>query len=144
MNTIYIIRGLPGSGKSTISRTLASVVCEADQFFIIDGEYVFDGNRLAEAHADCQARTAAAIAHGDVAVANTFTRGWEVAPYVKIAREAHARFVVVDVFDGGCDDATLASRNAHGVPKETIEKMRERYESLNMTILSAQYRLPQT
>jgi len=131
-NTIYLIRGLPGAGKSTISHRLAPVVCEADQYFMVEGEYRFDVNGLAEAHADCQARTAAAIAHGDVAVANTFTQAWEMAPYVKIAEEAGARIVVVDVYDGGCDNATLANRNAHGVPEEAIARMRDRYEPLTM------------
>jgi predicted kinase len=131
-NTIYLIRGLPGAGKSTISKRLAPVVCEADQYFMVEGEYRFDVNGLAAAHADCQARTAAEIAHGDVAVANTFTQAWEMAPYVKIAREADARIVVVDVYDGGCDNATLANRNAHGVPEEAIARMRDRYEPLTM------------
>jgi adenylylsulfate kinase-like enzyme len=135
-NTIYLIRGLPGAGKSTISKRLAPVVCEADQYFMVEGEYRFDVNGLAAAHADCQARTAAAIAHGDVAVANTFTQAWEMAPYFKIACEADARIVVVDVYDGDCDNATLAKRNAHGVPEEAIARMRDRYESISVKDLS--------
>ena len=135
-NTVYLIRGLPGAGKSTISHRLAPVVCEADQYFMVEGEYRFDVNGLAAAHADCQARTAAAIAHGDVAVANTFTQAWEIEPYFKIACEADARVVIVDVYDGGCDNATLAKRNAHGVPEEAIARMRDRYESISVKDLS--------
>ena len=135
-NTIYLIRGLPGAGKSTISHRLAPVVCEADQYMMVDGVYQFAVEKLAAAHADCQARTAAAIAHGDVAVANTFTMKWEIEPYFKIACEADARVVIVDVYDGGCDNATLAKRNAHGVSEEAIARMRDRYESISVKDLS--------
>jgi hypothetical protein len=69
-------------------------------------------------------------------VANTFTQAWEIEPYFKIACEADARVVIVDVYDGGCDNATLAKRNAHGVPEEAIARMRDRYESISVKDLS--------
>lgn len=47
MTDLFIIRGLPGSGKSMFARTIASsmddtVHFEADMFFERDGEYRFD------------------------------------------------------------------------------------------------------
>lgn len=46
-------RGLPGSGKSTVARTLAPVVTEADQFFVRpDGSYGFNPALLGRAHAE--------------------------------------------------------------------------------------------
>jgi predicted kinase len=128
-NTLYICRGLPGSGKSTVARTLAPVVTEADQFFIRpDGNYDFSPALLGRAHADCLARTRAALAHGDCAVANTFIRAWEVKPYHDLAAELGAEVVTVNVYDGGLTDEALAERNLHGVPVETIRKMRAKWQ----------------
>lgn len=33
MNSLYLIRGLPGCGKTTLAHKLTSYVCEADDFF---------------------------------------------------------------------------------------------------------------
>lgn len=127
-NTLYICRGLPGSGKSTKAKQLAQVVTEADQFFIREGKYVFNPGLLGRAHADCLARTRAALAHGDCAVANTFIRTREIKPYLDLAAEMGAAVVIVNVYDGGLADEALAERNAHGVPANTIRKMRARWQ----------------
>lgn len=129
--TLYLVRGLPGSGKSTLAATLApGHAYAADDLFVgEDGIYRFDPKRLPEAHADCQARTSAALSTGaSVAVANTFTEAWEVEPYRAIARAAGARLVVLSMFDGELDDSALAARNVHGVPMERIAGMRARYD----------------
>lgn len=135
---LTIVRGLPGSGKSSyassisdgmIRQGLKSVVYAADDFFTVKGVYTFDGNRLAEAHADCQRRTDLCLQAGmHVIVANTFTSRWEMEPYLSMALKHGARVVVVDCFDGGMDNATLAAKNVHGVPMETIALMRTRWE----------------
>ena len=57
--TLYIVRGLPGSGKSTFAKQLVShdfLVCEADKYFIDKetGEYNFDFTKIKDAHKFCQ------------------------------------------------------------------------------------------
>ena len=42
MKELYLLRGLPGSGKSTLAKSLGGEHVEADQYFISDGEYLFD------------------------------------------------------------------------------------------------------
>ena len=123
---LIVIRGLPGSGKSTLAGKLVgpSKVMEADQFFMMGGRYAFDPSRLGEAHADCQSRVRKALATGtgDVAVANTFTQGWEVAPYIAIAQEL------------GCRVRILVCRgqwqNVHGVPPAAVARMLARWEPI--------------
>jgi adenylate kinase family enzyme len=52
--TIYIVRGCPGSGKSTFAKTLGGIHIEADQYFVdADGNYNFDGSKIKNAHAWC-------------------------------------------------------------------------------------------
>ena len=126
---LYIVRGLPGAGKSTIAEKMAAHVASADDYFMDEGEYLFDPTKLGAAHADCQTRTRRALETGeDVAVANTFTQRWEMQPYLKMAADAGACVCVVNVYDGGLSDDELAERNIHGVPLEAIEAMRTRYE----------------
>ena len=126
---LIIVRGLPGSGKSTIGAKFG-VVRSADDFFVVDGEYLFDPSKIVEAHAACQAAIRNDLNNGDIAVvANTFCAGWEFTPYLKIAEDTSAAIIVVDLFDGGLDDEGLAARNVHGVSADGIGAMRSRWEA---------------
>lgn len=141
---IVIVRGLPGAGKSTIADSISGgiPVCEADKFEGLystaeDGSVNFHGGEMvnglpmiALAHQACQEACRLSLQqHGRAIVANTFTQGWEFTPYINMSVEANARIIVVDVFDGGLDDWSLANRNTHGVPVDAIRSMRERWEA---------------
>lgn len=123
---LLLIRGLPGSGKTTMAKEYAKigyVHCEADQYFEKDGTYRFDGSKLRAAHDDCLRRTIEAMDAGhSVVVANTFTRRWEMQPYLKAAKK---RGISVRILE-----ATGNWPNVHGVPEATIEKMRARWETI--------------
>lgn len=61
MAKLLIIRGIPGTGKSTLAHKL---VCdgeyraffEADQYFMTESGYDFDPSKLHAAHAFCRTR----------------------------------------------------------------------------------------
>lgn len=125
MNKIlYIVRGLPGSGKSAFAKCIAPVHFEADMFFMNDGEYKFDFDKIKEAHRWCQESTRDAMASGSpkVAVSNTFTQEWEMKPYYEMAEKyGYVVFsVIVENRHGG--------KNVHGVPETTLDNMRKRFE----------------
>ena len=129
--TLYAIRGLPGSGKSTLGSKLGNAIAADDWFVGDDGVYRFDPALLAAAHADCLARCQRILAMGqDVAVCNTFSCRWELEPYITLAAERpdSVRLVVMDVYDAGLTDEALAARNLHGVPVAGITAMRRRWE----------------
>ena len=130
MNKIlYIVRGLPGSGKSTFAKSLGGIHFEADQFFMVDGEYKFDGSKIKDAHKWCQneVNTAMILNHTTnlnnvIVVSNTFTQEWEMQPYLDMAKDwGYTVFsVIVENRHGGV--------NVHGVPDEKLEIMKNRFE----------------
>ena len=131
--SLILIRGLPSSGKSTLAwQELLNVPqsFEADDYFYVDEEYKFDPTKLADAHKDCQERVMKAMKTGDenIIVSNTFTQRWEMQPYINLAEKFGWKLVVIDLFDGGCDDAELHERNVHDVPLKTFAHMRKNYE----------------
>jgi predicted kinase len=126
MRKLLLIRGLPGSGKSTMARQLAeelpAVHVEADMYFLDgQGKYVFRPEQLRSAHTWCQETTRAFLFSGaSVVVSNTFTQRWELQPYLDMA-EACSALLDIRVARG-----TFA--NIHNVPSDVIARMLDRWE----------------
>lgn len=120
---LVLIRGLPGSGKSTYAKKIGCYHVEADMYHCVDGEYVFDGSRSRLAHNWCQKSAMFAMEQGmDVAVSNTFTQKWEIQPYLDMAAKTGHKVKIVRMIK---EYGTV-----HGVPAETMHKMRERFEKM--------------
>jgi predicted kinase len=132
--TLTLLRGLPGSGKTSFAEKISDYVISADDYFMVDGQYQFDSSKLGEAHADCLQRTRHAIEDCDlgsvIVVENTFSQHWEMAPYLYMTGFPHINIVntVIDLFDSGLNDNQLFERNTHGVPLKMIKDMRKRWE----------------
>jgi predicted kinase len=125
MKNLFIVRGLPGSGKSTLAKEISPIVLEADNFFITDtNEYVFDKNKLGDAHNWClnQCEKHMQENHTTIAVSNTFTQEWEMEKYFKLADKHSYRVFTIVVENRHNNDSI------HNVPKEAIENMKNRFQ----------------
>jgi len=126
MGKLYLIRGLPGSGKTTRAKEMVKngvmdVHLEADQFFEVGGEYKFNPQMIGEAHKWCQAAAAEALADDkNVVVSNTFTQWWEMAEYFLMAKEMSVKVLIWE-----CNGRY---GSIHGVPDHAMKRMEERWE----------------
>lgn len=127
MNKLTLIRGVPGTGKSTWAHAIAvnscpsPVVLEADMYFCREtGKYEFDFSMLGRAHDWCLNTTKVLLREGhDVIVANTFTTMREMNPYINFAVEFGVDISVVTL--------TEEYGSIHAVPEESMQRMRERF-----------------
>lgn len=134
MKRLVIMRGLPGSGKSTHAKELQGgvptrVICSADDYFMKDGIYQFDPKQLGKAHEACKAKahTAMLKSMSVVIIDNTNMQKWEFQDY--IAFGMMYGYKIEKIVCGNLIDIKLyAERNTHGVPFESIKRMAERFE----------------
>ncbi len=129
MKTLVIIRGTPGSGKTTLAHALIEQAydrgdlvehCEADQFFTDhDGKYHYIPHLVPKAHEWCQRKVLKAMIERTptIIVSNTSTVRSRIQPYLDLAKEYGYEVQQVVTF------ASFGS--VHGVPKETVEKFRD-------------------
>ena len=146
MNTLVLVRGLPGSGKSTIAKSFVThpsvenikmltndfgdtwyqvkptVHLEADMFYTDhEGKYTFSADLLPHAHKWCSNTARIFMNAGyNVIVSNTFTTLKEMKPYLE-----HAELI-------GMPIRVIRMENnfgsIHNVPEETIQRMRDRFQ----------------
>ena len=126
MKQLMLIRGLPGSGKSTVAKLFDKALhFEADMYFLdSDGNYQFDASKIKNAHNWCRDSVMDAMKEGHpiVVVSNTFTQEWEMEVYYLLAEELGYRVISMIV------ENRHAGKNIHGCPDDKIEQMRNRFE----------------
>ena len=128
---LILVRGLPGSGKSTLSQIILQhpsnnvpEVLSADDFFLNnENEYIFDSSKIKEAHNYCQFRCSERMRQqiARIVVANTFTEEWEMDIYFDMAERYNYRVHTIIV------ENRHGSENIHGVPEKKLLQMKNRF-----------------
>lgn len=121
MSQLIIVRGLPGSGKSTVAKSFGALHVESDMFFMNDYQYKWSGDKVSNAHRWCAYTVRTAMINGsDVVVSNTFTQKWELQNYIELAATYNYNVRVIRcIGDFG---------NVHSVPAEALARMKARFE----------------
>ena len=130
MKKLILLRGLPGSGKSTAAKLFQgsgySSHYEADMYFINEetGEYQFDPSKLKLAHNWCAIQTQKAMVDEipTIVISNTFTQEWEMDNYRELAKMHDYQVFTLIVENRHC------GVNVHGVPDDKLKAMEERFE----------------
>ena len=123
---LYLIRGVSGSGKTTFVTSLVQdhhrVIC-TDDFFMVNGEYVFDPTKLKENHLECQKKVGEWLSRGKtVFVHNTFTCEWEMTPYFTLAETFGYKVFTLIV------ENRHQGTSVHNVPDDVLESQKGRFE----------------
>ncbi|NXS89458.1 N4BP2 protein, partial [Erpornis zantholeuca] len=133
---LVLLRGVPGSGKSYLARNLlednpGGIILSTDDYFYKHGQYHYDPDCLGEAHDwnRKRAKEAFEMRISPIIIDNTNIQAWEMKPYVALAQQFKYKvmFREPDTW-WKFKPKELERRNIHGVSKEKIKRMLERYE----------------
>lgn len=137
---LILARGTPGSGKTTFALLIKSlnncvqIFC-TDDYFMVDGEYKFDAEKLPEHHKANQLQVEKAMQHSIteseyyglpvdnvIVVHNTFRQEWEMEPYYSLADkyDYNVTSLVIENRHGG--------KNIHGVQDGKVKFMAKRFD----------------
>ena len=134
---MVILKGLPGSGKTTIAKNIKkiypdTVICSADYYFVSDGLYKKDKEKLNDAHTKCQQEANyAMIKNANVIVIdNTNIRHWQSVPYLKLCKKYKYLVLYIEPQTPWCfDTAELAVKTDRKLGEDFLTKMLNSYQA---------------
>ena len=141
--TLVVLRGIPGSGKSTVAHAIAddrAVICSADDFFETEHGYCYDKAKLTVAHSQCFLDCVQLMMSETplIVIDNTNPQLWVYAAYKQLAKVAGYQLKVLEL---QClDQSTLtqyANRSIHNVPMDSCVKMMKEWENDPMAVTIA-------
>lgn len=130
MLSLFLLRGLPGSGKSSLANELSEdgkyPVFSVDDYFtdIITKNYNFEFDKNYLAYQQCVENTKKSMQVNctKIFIHNTFTLEWELEPYFKLATEFNYKVFVVTV------ENRHGNKNVHSIDDEQLQKMASKYK----------------
>ena len=120
---LILVRGIPGSGKSTFAALLSKAICCADDYHMHKGKYVWKAEKISKAHEWCQRKCRRFMKKGieRIVIANTNTTVRELQPYMDLAKQFNYKFFSIII------ETRHDNKSIHNVPEVTLDKMKERF-----------------
>jgi predicted kinase len=134
MTHIIILRGISGAGKSTMVEKISKdrkykdvFICSSDHYFMKDGQYKYNPDKIIDAHNYCMRRFLMELPnnHEAIFVDNTNIQMWHFMGYVQVAQALGCTIEIVEVKR---DLKNCVRENIHGVPLVCIEAMNKLWE----------------
>ncbi|KAI1903428.1 hypothetical protein AGOR_G00027080 [Albula goreensis] len=134
---LYIMRGLPGSGKTKLAREImekygnSGEILSTDDFFMHDGVYKFKYRHLNTAHQWNRERAEIAMKNRvhPIIIDNTNMRLCEMKPYVEMGLDYRYYIIFKETKDTWeCSIDELLLRTKGGIPKWVMERMLQNYQ----------------
>ena len=154
---VHIMRGLPGSGKSTIIKEMLAdssrpdftpenvAICSADHYMLDPktGEYCFRDYMIKKVHTLCYLKFlklthTATVDH--IVIDNTNLQHIDFVNYFVAARTFNYDIVLHQLYDSGLTNEQLSERCVHNIKangKGSIAAMRKKWERFNIKKLEA-------
>lgn len=131
MKNFIILRGVSGSGKTTVASFIEELalgsfgrctIATADDYFMKDGVYKFNKFGLGKAHETCKRKVETAMSFNVpvVVLANTNTTEKDFKPYIELAEKYKYKIISLVV------ENRHGNKNIHDVPEETLIKQAEK------------------
>ena len=128
LKRLYILRGLPQSGKSSLAKEIIyeeGKMFSPEDYFSKSGEYIYNPSMLPEAYAECREGVKKAMESEcpKIVVHDTFSRRWEAEPYLELAKKFNYSTAVIE-----CQ--SNFGRPINATDETAVLKMIERWEPL--------------
>lgn len=138
---ITLLRSVSGAGKSTLAKQLVGngVILSTDDYFMKDGIYDFDPTKLGIYHKNNQDRAEKSMIDGisPIIVDNTFSKEWEMKPYVQLADKYGYEVNIKELPIPHIDELMKRQESRKNInkslPRETVERMIKNFKK-NITV----------
>jgi NEDD4-binding protein 2 len=133
---LIIMRGISGSGKSTLAKKISEdgVVLSTDEFFMVNGKYDFNPEKLGLYHKKNQEKTEMFMKKGisPIVIDNTNSKTWEMKPYVQLADKYNYNITIKELPIPPMEELLKRQNNRKSInksiPKEVLERMIDKFE----------------
>lgn len=125
---LRIVRGLPGSGKSTYARKFGGILIESDMALYTGDQYIWTPERLDKAINWVRAMFQINVQYGnDINLVGVFTREKNFRHHIEFAEKNGYKVEVIR--------CTADYGNIHNVPQESLDRMARTLEPFEGEII---------